>query len=237
MPDYIIHPDEAAEDLGEGGLKIIQKKDGFRFGTDACLLCDFAKDAVCGKMLDLCTGSGIIPVLFSAKNNCPDINGIEIQESIADMAARSVLLNNLGGRIKIISGDLKEAEKFYPKRSFDVITCNPPYIRSGSGIKNISESKLIARHEIMCCLEDVIRISSILLNQRGRLFIVHKPSRLTDIFCLMRKYKIEPKRLREVYARDFRRPPSLILIEGLFEGKSELRIESPVLELISEEGG
>lgn len=230
MRDDIIHPDEISENLGEGGLKIIQKKNGFRFGTDAVMLCNFAKDTVCGKMLDLCAGSGIIPILFSARNNCPDINGIEIQADIADMAARSVSLNKLGGRVNIICGDLKEAEKFYPKRSFDVITCNPPYIKSGSGIKNTSESKLIARHEIMCCLEDVIRISSLLLNQRGRLFIVHKPSRLTDIFCLMRKYRIEPKRLKEVYAKDFRRPPSLILVEGLFEGKSELRIESPVLE-------
>lgn len=225
----ITHPDEVIENLGEGELKIIQKKNGFRFGTDAVMLCNFAKDTVCGRMLDLCTGSGIIPLLFSAKNKCPDINGIEIQEDIADMASRSVSLNSLEHKIKIICGDLNEAENFYPKRYFDVITCNPPYIKSGSGIQNAQQSKLIARHEIMCCLEDVIRISALLLNQQGRLFIVHKPARLADIFCLMRKYKIEPKRLKEVYAKDFQRSPSLILVEGLYEGKSELRIESPVL--------
>ncbi len=224
----MIHPDEAAEELGEGGLKIIQKKRGFRFGTDAVALVHFAKNAVCTSMLDLCTGSGIIPVLFSAYNKCPDIRGIEIQEDIADMAQRTVRMNALENRIKITAGDLREAENFFPKHYFDVITCNPPYIKAGAGIVGEADTKIISRHEVMCRLEDVIRVSASLLNQRGRLFIVHKPFRLTDIFCLMREYKIEPKRMQSVYAGTDR-PPSLVLVEGLAGGGSDLRIEKPVI--------
>jgi tRNA1(Val) A37 N6-methylase TrmN6 len=225
----MIYDDEVIEELGENNLKIIQKKNGFRFGTDAVMLADFAKSSSPASMLDLCTGSGIIPLLFYSRNGCADINGLEIQEDIADMAKRSVSVNELDDKIKITCGDLREAEKFYKKRSFDVITCNPPYIKSGAGIVNSGDSKIISRHEVMCCLEDVIRISSMLLAQKGRLFIVHKPFRLTDIFCLMRKYKIEPKRMKFVYSKTTDNPPSLVLVEGLYEGNSELRVEKPII--------
>ncbi|MCH5185914.1 MAG: methyltransferase [Oscillospiraceae bacterium] len=229
----MIRSDEVIEELGTGDLRIIQKKKGFRFGTDAVILKDFAKGAVCSSMLDLCTGSGIIPILFSAENQCPEIHGIEIQPEIADMAKRSAELNRLDGRIKITCGDLREAERFYQKRYFDVITCNPPYIKAGAGAASNEGSRLIARHEIMCRLEDVIRVSAELLDQGGRLFMVHKPFRLADIFCLMRKYKIEPKRMKCVYSGDadnkISGPPSLVLVEGLYEGKSDLKVEEPVI--------
>jgi len=218
--------DEVIEDI-DGNIKIIQKKNGFRFGTDAVLLSRFARCEKNPAILDLCTGNGVIPLLLHNKTN-KKICGIEIQESVADMAKRSAELNKLSDKIEIICGDLREAEKYYPKRSFDVITCNPPYIKSGGGIINDSDSKIIARHEVMCCLEDVIRISSLMLTQRGRLFMVHKPFRLADILCLMRKYRIEPKRFQCVHT-DISAPPSLILVEGLFDGGSDIKIDAPII--------
>lgn len=225
--NLMVFDDEIAENL-DGNYQIIQKKNGFRFGTDAVLLARFSENAVCSSMLDLCTGSGIVPLLFSMKNDCPNIHGLEIQKDIAFMAERSVGLNRLDDRIKITCGDLNEWDKYYKKRSFDVITCNPPYIKAGAGLKSDNDTKIISRHEVFCNLEDVIRVSSMLLKQRGHFYIVHKPSRLADIFYFMRKYNIEPKRMKSVYA-GMEKPPSLVLVEGVFGAKSDLRIESPVI--------
>lgn len=225
---------ETIEDLQVGGLRLIQKADGFRFGIDAVLLADFAKSAPSAKTLDLCCGSGIIPILLSHKTKTPEICGIEIQPEIYAAAKRSVELNGLDDRLKLTLGDLKNAVNVYGKRQFDVITCNPPYTPAGSGIVNMSDTKLIARHEIMCTLEDVIAASSLLLKQKGRLMLVHKPGRLADIICLMRENDIEPKRIRFVH-KNPSSEPSLVLVDGAYKGGRELRI-APPLYLYNENG-
>ena len=222
-----IFNDETLEDLQTDGLYLIQKKTGFRFGADAVLLAYFAKDIVSKKTLDLCTGSAVIPILLSAKTKTEQIFGIEIQKSIFDTAVRSVAFNNLENRIFLTFGDLKNAVSIYGKRQFDLITCNPPYIESGSGIQNPDDEKVIARHEVLCTLEDIIEASAQLLKHRGHLVLVHKPSRLADIIYLMRKSDIEPKRIRFIH-KSQGAEPSLLLIDGSFKGGKELRIMPPL---------
>ncbi len=222
-----IMENETIEDLQLGGLKILQKKDGFRFGIDAVLLSDFAKDVRAEKVLDLCSGGGIIPILLSHKSSAKQIFGIELQKKYYEMALRSVELNGLSDKVFLENGDLKDAVGIYGKRAFGLITCNPPYMPKDSAVKNELDEKIIARHEVMCTLEDVIAVSSKLLKQQGRLMLVHKPSRLADIMCLMRKYEIEPKRVRLIHKKT-ESEPSLVLVDGSYKGGKELRIMPPV---------
>lgn len=222
-----IFEDETLEDLQIGGLFLIQKKSGFRFGIDAVLLADFAKDIPSQKTLDLCTGSGIVPILLSAKSHTAEIFGMEIQKSVFDTAVRSVNYNNLEKRIFLSLGDVKNAVEIYGKRQFDLITCNPPYMPKGRGIQNPDSEKIIARHEVLCTLEDIISVSSQLLTHKGHLVIVHKPSRLADIIYYMRENDIEPKRIRLIH-KSPDSEPSLILVDGSFKGGKELRIMPPL---------
>lgn len=230
----LIKEDETLEDLQLSGLAIIQKKDGFRFGIDAVLLSDFAKDIRAGEMLDMCTGSGVIPVLLFAKTKIPKIFGLEIQEEVFEMAKRTVRLNNLSYRVFIDKGDVKEGYKIYGKRRFDLITCNPPYMPKGTAVTNELDTKIIARHEVLCTLEDVIKSASELLKQHGHFLMVHKPTRLADILCLMREYGIEPKKIRLVH-KNADAEPSLVLVDGAYKGGRELRIMPP-LYLYNENG-
>lgn len=223
----LIKTDETLEDLQLDGLKILQKADGFRFGVDAVLLADFAKGIRSAKTLDLCTGSGIIPTILSAKTTTEEFFALEIQQEIYNMAVRSAEINGLTDRVKFDLGDLKNADKIYGKRQFGLITCNPPYMPCGTAIVNESDTKIISRHEVMCNLEDVIMMSSVLLKQKGHLTLVHKPTRLTDIICLMRNYEIEPKRIRFVHKKTDSEP-SLILVDGAYKGGKELRIMPPL---------
>lgn len=218
---------ETLEDLQISGLKLIQKKDSFRFGLDAVLLSDFAKDINSSKTLDLCTGSGIIPLLLSAKSKTHEIYGIEIQEEIYNTACRCVQLNKLEDRIFLKHGDLKNSSDFFTKHSFDLVTCNPPYMPLGNAVKNMSDSKIIARHEVLCTLEDVIAAAAQMMRCRGQLALVHKPTRLADIICLMRKYSIEPKRIRFIH-KSPESEPSLVLVCGSYQGGREMRIMPPL---------
>ena len=222
-----IFENETLEDLQTGGLRLIQRKNGFRFGADAVLLADFAKDLPSSRTLDLCTGSAVIPILLSAKTETAQLYGLEIQKEIFETACRSVALNGLEKRIFLDCGDLKNAVAIYGKRAFDLITCNPPYMPVGCGLQNPDSEKVIARHEILCTLEDVITVSASLLTQKGRLALVHKPSRLADIIYLMRQNDIEPKRIRFVHKTP-QSEPSLLLIDGSFKGGKELRIMPPL---------
>lgn len=223
----LIKEDETLEDLQLSGLSVIQKKDGFRFGIDAVLLSDFAKDIRAFEMLDMCTGCGIVPVLLSGKTNIPKIFGLEIQEEVFEMAKRTVELNDLSERVFYEKGDIKEGHKIYGKRRFSLITCNPPYMPKGTAVENELTEKVIARHEVLCTLEDVIKSASELLKQQGHLVLVHKPTRLADILCLMRQYGIEPKRVRFVHKKTDAEP-SLVLVDGAFKGGRELRILPPL---------
>ncbi len=229
MDNYLINPRERIDDLQTDGLKIIQNPDLFCFGTDAVLLSDYASKSIRkgAKVLDLCCGNGIIPLLLTSKSYASEITGIEIQEDSASLAKRSVELNNLNDKIHIICDDLKNAESIFGKRSFDYITCNPPYKEAGGGLTNKASSTTIARHEILCNLEDIIRVSSIILKQTGKLCMVHRPERLADILCLMRKYKIEPKRLRMVHP-SAEKTATMVLVEGAYSGKPKLILDPPL---------
>lgn len=230
----LVKEDETLEDLQLSDLRIIQKKDGFRFGIDAVLLSDFAKDFRADQLLDMCTGSGVIPILLSAKTKTPKIFGLEIQEDVFEMAKRSVELNGLSDRVFIDKGDLKDGYKIYGKRRFSIVTCNPPYMPVGTAVTNELDTKIIARHEVLCTLEDVIKSASELLKQHGHFLMVHKPTRLADILCLMREYGIEPKRIRFVHKKADAEP-SLVLVDGAYKGGCELRILPP-LYLYDENG-
>ena len=217
-----LNENETLDDL-ENGYSLLQRRDGFRFGIDAVLLSDFAKCTV-GRLIDLCTGTGIVAVLLAAKTEIPHIDAVEIQKEIADMAARSVRYNKLEERVRIRCADLKDAPDIYGKSVFDAVTVNPPYMKSGAGLVNDADIKLISRHEVCCMLEDVMRVSADLLKTRGRLFMVHRPQRLADLIYLMRVYKIEPKRMRLVAPMEGK-AANLVLIEGIKNAGSELRLK------------
>ncbi len=229
----IIKENETLEDLGNS-LVLIQKRNGFRFGTDAVLLADFAKDISAENALDLCSGSGIVPILLSKKSRAEKIFGIEIQEDVHEASCRSVTANSLGEKVKLILGDIKNISDCFPKRQFGLVTCNPPYMKGGSGIKCEDYSKHISRHEALCDLEDVIKSAESMLSVGGHFCMVHRPSRLTDIISLMRKYRIEPKRLQLVLPKPDKEP-TLILIDGLWHGGTELKILPPLV-LYNEDG-
>lgn len=219
---------ERIDDLQYKNLKIIQNTEGFCFGIDAVLLANFAKSMKRSDVVvDLCTGTGIIAILLSGKTNAKKIIGVEIQSEFAEMAKRSVDMNNLQDRIEIINEDLKNLNKIIPSASVDTVTVNPPYMKSGGALTNDNDSLAIARHEVCCTLEDVIKESSRILKTNGSFYMVHKPERLVDIFCIMRKYKIEPKRIRFVHPK-MDKPANIVLIEGSKDGKSFLKFEKPL---------
>lgn len=218
---------ETIDDLQCGGYKLLQDSDGFKFGTDAVLLSDFAKGCRCKRLLDMCTGNGIVPILLAAKTKIGRIYGIEIQKSAAELARRSAELNALKDRVEIINGDIKEYNRYFEKRSFDAVTCNPPYMKAGSSIVNENDAKMIARHEISCTLEDIISAAAELLAVGGRFFMVHRPKRLAEVIACMKKHRIEPKRLRFVHP-DEHSEPALFLIDGLIFGGEEIRIMPPL---------
>lgn len=217
---------ETVDDL-QNGFYLIQKKDGFKFGVDAVLLADFAKGMRARRCMDLCTGSGIVPLLLATKTRTERIDGIEIQSDIADMARRSVVYNSLEERVFIKNADLREASQLYGKRGFDAVTCNPPYMKCGAAVLNVSDNKIISRHEVMCTLDNVLDAAADLLTVGGRFYMVHRPSRLADIFCGMRARKIEPKRMRLV-CPSAGKAPNLVLVEGIFCGGAELKTEAPL---------
>lgn len=226
---------ERIDDLQLGGLKIIQDTRGFCFGIDAVLLADFAKDAISQNTLDLCSGNGIVAILLAGKTATPHIHALEIQAGATKLAKRSIELNGLSDRITAVCADARNAPKIFKGNSFDVITCNPPYMPLRDGLHNISDSKAIARHEIACTLEDIISVSSQLLRIKGKLFLVHRPSRLVDIISLMRRYKIEPKRIRMVHPSPDKNA-NIVLIEGVRHGGCEL-IMMPPLFVHDKNGG
>ncbi len=218
--------DELIDDL-QNSYYILQKKNSFKFGTDAVLLADFAKDGAGARVLDLCTGTGIVAILLAAKTDAAEIYGIEIQEDMADMASRSVEYNNLTSRVKMVHGDLKEAEKYFKPHSFDTVTCNPPYMKLGKNIKNELSAKMIARHECLCTLDDVVRTAAGMLKYHGSFYMVHRPSRLIDIISTMRAHSLEPKVLRFVHPYAAKEPV-MVLVKGVYQGGEELRILPPL---------
>ncbi|RKD28832.1 hypothetical protein BET03_07320 [Thermohalobacter berrensis] len=218
---------ERIDDLQCKGLKIIQDTTGFCFGMDAVLLANFCDIKNNSTVIDLGTGTGIIPLLVWAKNKVKKIYGIEIQKDVAEMARRSIRMNNLEDYIEILNFDLKEAPEKLGVNQFDAITTNPPYMEYGGGKVNPEDKKAISRHEIKCTLEDVIRVSSRLLRHNGRFFMVHRPHRIVDILWLLRKYKLEPKKIRFVHPKVDQKP-NLVLVKSIKAAKPELKFERPL---------
>jgi tRNA1(Val) A37 N6-methylase TrmN6 len=223
----MISKDERIDDLQYKGLKLIQKRKGFCFGVDAVLISNFTDVKKGDEVIDLGTGTGIIPILLAGKTLAKSVTGIEIQPEMADMARRSVLMNDLSERIMIETGDIKKSLEYFKKASFDVVVTNPPYMNVGGGLLNFSDTKTISRHEILCSLEDVVEISSKLLKPNGLFSLIHRPERLVDIVCLMRQYKIEPKYLRFVYPSPYKKA-NLIMIKGTLFGKPQLKMMEPL---------
>ena len=216
---------ERIDDLEYKGLKIIQNKEGFCFGIDSVLLTDFAKEIKPNsKVIDLGSGTGIIPILLSAKTKNTSFIGVEIQEEVAEMARRSVKLNNIENIIKIENDNILNLKAKYEKGSFDAVTTNPPYKKINTGLVNEKSQKLISRHEITASLEDFIETTSYLLKDYGEFFMVHRPDRLVDILYFMRKNNIEPKKIRFVYPNK-QKSTNLILIKGVKCGKPFLKFE------------
>jgi len=231
---FVLLPDETLEDLQIKGLFLIQKKDSFRFGMDSVLLSNFVKAKAHQNVLDLGTGTGILPVLIYAKTNPKSITGLEIQPDIADMAQRSIDGNKLNHKISIVKGDIKDAVSIFGAATYDIVVTNPPYTKAGSGRINDVDSKAIARHELCCSLTDVLSVSSAILKPNGEFFMVHRPERLTDIIAGMREVRIEPKILRMVCSYQGK-APSLVLIKGIKNGNPGLRI-MPDLIIYDESG-
>ncbi len=223
-----LKPGERLDDLQRNHLKIIQNPALFCFGMDAVLLSGFAAAKAGEKVLDLGTGNGIIPLLLSAKTEAAHLTGLEIQPESADMARRSVLYNDLSQRITIAEGDLKEASAIFDLATFDVVTCNPPYMAGSHGLTNDARARAIARHELLCTFEDVAREAARLLRPGGKFYLVHRPFRLAEIMVTLSRHKLEPKRMRLVYPY-VNKEPNMVLLEASRGGNSRMQVEPPLI--------
>ena len=223
--EVVLKENERIDDLEFKGLKIIQNKSGFCFGIDSVLLSDFAKNIKRNaNVIDLGTGTGIIATLLCGKTELKKVVGVEIQDDVYEMAKRSISLNHLEDKFEILNENIKNLKNIYNRSTFDVVVTNPPYKKINTGIVNEEEKKLISRHEFKASLSDFIEISSYLLKDFGEFYMVNRPDRLVDIICDMRKYKIEPKKIRFVHSR-FNDKSNLVLIKGVKNGKPFLEFE------------
>ena len=220
---------ERIDDLEYKGLKIIQNTEGFCFGIDAVLLSDYAKEIKDNStVLDLGTGTGILSILLAAKTNLRKIYGIELQKDVANMATRSVMLNELASRVVIVNEDIKDLYNEFEKNSVDAIVTNPPYKKAKTGLINENTYKYISRHEITASLDDFIKVSSDLLKDKGMFFMVHKPERLAEIIYKLKTNKLEPKKIRFVYSKE-NQEPKLVLIKAVKNAKEFLKVEKPLI--------
>ena len=219
---------ERIDELQRNGYRIIQNTDKFCFGMDAVLLSGYAQVQEGGTVLDLGTGTGIIPILLAAKTKASHLTGLEIQAESADMARRSVLLNQLQDKIDIVTGDIKEADTLFMPSSFDLITCNPPYMISQHGLVNPADAKAIARHEVLCNFQDIVRVTKKLLKPGGKFCLVHRPFRLAEIITTLVEAKLEPKRMKMVHPF-LDSEPNMVLIEAVRGGKSRMIVDKPII--------
>lgn len=224
----LVRDGERLDDLQLDGLELIQDPRKFCFGVDAVYLADFARVKPGETVLDMGTGNGIIPILLSAKTQGKKFTGLEIQQDTAEMARRSVLHNHLEDRVEIVTGDIKEAAEIFKPAFFDVITTNPPYMLAEHGLRNPDSARAVARHEVLCTLDDILRESMRLLQDKGRFYMIHRPFRLTEIMIKMNHYKIEPKRIQFIYPY-IDKEPAMVLIEGVRGAKSRVTVEPPII--------
>lgn len=212
-------------------LKIIQNPNWFCFGIDAVLLSDFAEIKKGDSVIDLGTGTGIIPLLIAAKTNAAHIDAVEIQKDVADMAMRSVKMNNLDDKINVVNADLVD---YKTAKQYNVVVCNPPYKTADSGLVNPEDKLKISRHEVCCTLHDVVKTASRILKPFGRFALIHRPERIVDIIYEMRLQKIEPKRIRYVHS-NIEKPPVMVMIEGRKCAKPYMKTEPPLV-IYNEDG-
>lgn len=226
--DDLIKPGERLEDLGLKDLKILQNPNHFCFGIDAVLLAWYASSSIRPKtkVVDLGTGTGVIPLLLYGRTGVTHVDALEIQPAMADMAKRSMTLNGLDNTISVHCADLRQPAGFHPS-TYDVVTSNPPYMPAGHGGINPKDSLAIARHEITCTLADIARFSQIMLKDRGKLFMVHRADRMADIAAILREHGLEIKRLRAVYPYPGK-PANLILIQAMKKGQPHMVMEPPL---------
>lgn len=227
MNNDLIKSHERLDDL-QNGFFIIQDPEKFCFGMDAVLLSGFVRVKKGETVLDMGTGTGIIPILLRAKTSGQHFTGLEIQDACAEMAERSVKINGLESEINIVHGDIKEAADIFGAASFHVVTCNPPYMIDSHGLQNPQLPKAAARHEIFCTLEDVVREAAAVLKDRGRFYMVHRPFRLAEIMNVLVKHKLEPKRMRLVYPY-IDREPNMVLLECVKGANSRITVEKPLI--------
>ena len=223
----ILKNNEKIEDLENKRLKIIQAKDSYRFSVDSILLLNFIRLKNYENIIDLGTGSGIIPLLLFGKKKGLSIYGVEIQKDLADMARRSVELNKLQNGIIIIQEDFRNLKNNFKNQQFDVVVSNPPYISMGQGKINPSSSRAIARHEIKGDLEDIISVSNYLLKNKGRIYLIYRSAKLIKLVITLKRYGIEPKVIKLIHPRPGENA-NLVLLEGVKGGKEELKIEDPI---------
>ena len=235
--NVILNENERIDDLNLNGLEIIQNKDYFCFGTDSVLLANFViSNSSKNNVLEFCAGSGVISVIMSAKKKSSKIFAVELQEEMYDLLKKNIKYNNLEEKIIPIKSNIKDIDNIKEKLldvnnngTVDIIVCNPPYKKIGSGITNKNDVKYIARHEVMCRLEDIFKSASLLLNTKGKLYLVHKPERLTDLIEIARRYRLEAKRIKFVQPND-KLKPSIVLIEYVKDGKNEVIVERNLIE-------
>lgn len=224
----MMYLNERIDDLQRGGLRVIQRADAFRFGTDAVLLADFAAPRRHDRVCDLGTGTGIIPLLLYARENTISADAVEIQPDMADMAARSMAMNGLNEKIRVLPGDLRSIRTLLPHARYDLVTCNPPYGKAGGTLLNPDASKRLARHEESCAIEDVACAAAWLLQNGGRLCCVFPAARMIELSDAMRKYRMAPKRIRMVHSR-VEKAAHLYLMEGMLDARPGLIIEPPLV--------
>lgn len=226
--DVFLGEKERIDDLGRRGYRIIQNPDRFCFGVDAALLAWFSEIKSGEKALDLCTGTGIVPLLMDARNACGDYTGLEILPDMAEMASRSVKLNDCADHMRILNGDLREASRLFGRGVFDVVTCNPPYMRKKDGLVNPDISLAVARHEILCTLSEVVLEASAVLKPGGRFYMVHRPERLPEIFAEMAAAKLKPLKMVFVHPM-IDRDATMVLVSAVKGGRNHLSVLPPVV--------
>ena len=226
--EALLKPGERLDDLQRNGYQIIQDTGRFCFGMDAVLLTGFVKIKSGERVLDMGTGTGIIPILLEAKTKASHFTALEIQADSADMAERSVKINGLKEKIAVVQGDIKEAGVLFGAASFDVVTTNPPYMIGEHGLKNPDEAKAIARHEVLCTLEDVVREAAKVLKSSGRFYMVHRPFRLVEIIRTLSAYGLELKRLQFVHPY-IDKEPNMVLLECMKGAKPRVTVEPPIV--------
>ncbi len=226
--DIALKDGERIDDLQRNGYGIIQNPKKFCFGMDAVLLSGFAREASGERLLDLGTGTGIIPILMEAKTKIPHLTGLEIQPESADMARRSVALNGLEEKISIVEGDIKEADRIFEAASFDCITSNPPYMIGQHGLTGENEAKMIARHEVLVTFEEIAAVTEKLLRPGGHFYLVHRPFRLAEIMTTLSAHHLEPKRMQLVYPF-VDKEPNMVLLEAVRGGNPRMTVEKPLI--------